>query len=607
MNILMIGNGFDLEHGLPTKYTDFLKFIKDFNQAYYSPSNETAISKFEDTYFLHFIERYKYIYNRTEIINALRKFIYGNLWINYFIKVHDEHLFHKENWIDFESEISSIVQTIEQLIKYYENYRLTGVEDHALYNFYMDALTKFIDKESLGMDNIRTCIQPMISDLNRLICALEIYVAYHINFIKIQYYSPDILYHSFDKMISFNYSDTYSRLYAVTYDDADYHFVHGRALHAGFLSSYALSQLENTLSSLESYMSQNNMVLGIDEYLPDDRKDKEVDFLPFKKYYQRIYKNTTSQYKDWLKEIDENPESNEQNTLHIFGHSLDITDGDILRDLINHKGIKTIIYYKTKQQLGQQITNLVKVLGSNTVIEKVYGSTSSIIFKCQSERNKIDDNSFKIYKDIARLKNIHIFSKESVEPLLSKINTNIDQQNLSYFCSQDMAITLLDALQRIGLGAKYFDKLLEITYALNKSSFFNCQQWAYMHYDRSFKCDEYTIRFIDCVNEHNSNVIINDPTKSYAYSKYEHIIHQKVNLNKDHYLMLIREIFQLFNKHPSNDSIWHYLVQISCGPAKEIAREAIQELINSTDNDYNIILCNHLKHLMDAYEYAHKD
>ena len=34
MNILMIGNGFDLEHDLPTKYTDFLKFVEDFKRAY---------------------------------------------------------------------------------------------------------------------------------------------------------------------------------------------------------------------------------------------------------------------------------------------------------------------------------------------------------------------------------------------------------------------------------------------------------------------------------------------------------------------------------------------------------------------------------------------
>ena len=34
MKILMIGNGFDLEHGLPTKYTDFLDYIITFRGYY---------------------------------------------------------------------------------------------------------------------------------------------------------------------------------------------------------------------------------------------------------------------------------------------------------------------------------------------------------------------------------------------------------------------------------------------------------------------------------------------------------------------------------------------------------------------------------------------
>ena len=31
MKILMIGNGFDLEHELPTKYTHFLEFVKNLS------------------------------------------------------------------------------------------------------------------------------------------------------------------------------------------------------------------------------------------------------------------------------------------------------------------------------------------------------------------------------------------------------------------------------------------------------------------------------------------------------------------------------------------------------------------------------------------------
>lgn len=32
MNVLVIGNGFDLAHGLPTKYGDFLDFLYHFKE-----------------------------------------------------------------------------------------------------------------------------------------------------------------------------------------------------------------------------------------------------------------------------------------------------------------------------------------------------------------------------------------------------------------------------------------------------------------------------------------------------------------------------------------------------------------------------------------------
>ena len=39
MKILMIGNGFDLEHYLPTKYTQFLEFVKKYRYAYLSANS----------------------------------------------------------------------------------------------------------------------------------------------------------------------------------------------------------------------------------------------------------------------------------------------------------------------------------------------------------------------------------------------------------------------------------------------------------------------------------------------------------------------------------------------------------------------------------------
>ena len=47
MNILVIGNGFDIAHGLPTKYSDFLNFIRK----YYQFKNADEISKLDEEKF----------------------------------------------------------------------------------------------------------------------------------------------------------------------------------------------------------------------------------------------------------------------------------------------------------------------------------------------------------------------------------------------------------------------------------------------------------------------------------------------------------------------------------------------------------------------------
>ena len=51
MKILMIGNGFDLEHYLPTKYTQFLEFVKKYRYAYLSANSvHKRLYDINDTY-----------------------------------------------------------------------------------------------------------------------------------------------------------------------------------------------------------------------------------------------------------------------------------------------------------------------------------------------------------------------------------------------------------------------------------------------------------------------------------------------------------------------------------------------------------------------------
>ena len=56
--------------------------------------------------------------------------------------------------------------------------------------------------------------------------------------------------------------------------------------------------------------------------------------------------------------------------LYIFVHSLDITDGYILRDLILNEKVFTTIYYKDKSTMKKQIVNLIKVIGEDELIKR---------------------------------------------------------------------------------------------------------------------------------------------------------------------------------------------------------------------------------------------
>lgn len=114
--------------------------------------------------------------------------------------------------------------------------------------------------------------------------------------------------------------------------------------------------------------------------------------------------------------------------MYIFGHSLDVTDGDILRDLINHRGMNTVIYYKNKKKLEQQITNLVKVLGSDTVIEKVYGNDSCITFQQQRKREIRIESEILIQSTILELNEMPAPGKELDKIVLNCIKKILNKK-----------------------------------------------------------------------------------------------------------------------------------------------------------------------------------
>lgn len=382
MNILVLGNGFDLAHDLPTSYREFLDFTKAYEK--YKDvcmAGESVKEEWEKAdeanrefivYFANLCDQKK------KLFVELNELTINNLWLKHFYDVRI-----KQGWIDFESEISRIIQILESVrIQVIEGKKagklvihVPKYQEEALQGFRVDSTIieslKFVDgtKERLH------------DDLNRLIRCLEIYLCDYVGNIEIENKHPDIEgLPIIDKVLSFNYTNTYEKLYAKN-PYVEYDYIHGRAT------------IENTVDS-------NNMVLGIDEYLKGAARNENIEFIEFKKFFQRIHKETGCLYRNWVdaiesgeaisetiaiyKEQEKTVRETKQVNFHkvfFFGHSLDVTDKDVIRDMILSNKVKTTIFYRDKADYGQKITNLVKIIGQDELIKRTGGANKSIYFK----------------------------------------------------------------------------------------------------------------------------------------------------------------------------------------------------------------------------------
>ena len=452
MNILVIGNGFDLAHELPTTYQDFLKFVEVMKQVL---SGETEASRIDWKDIDFRIEeqiRYILLLGSDEIILQKRKWeklIVDNCWIEYFLQCQS---YIGENWIDFESEISKVIQEFDNNFEnvdlnsnvyreklpniffrdffvrntdvLHDSIQLKFVEEIEEKNIkhsvseYSERLKKYEElypiEESQEIE-YKEIIRRLEVDLNKLILALEIYIANYVDKLIVEQKSPDIIqlleeveeYERLDTFISFNYSHTLNRVYGVGIKQIDnggnFDFIHGEA---------------------RTDASRNNMILGIDEYIKGKKKNKNLLFLAYKKYYQRIYKETGNQSKCWADTIKKEYTSYKKkikeaktrslyhdsasdplvsrgyfrvpndaiykiHNLYIFGHSLDITDKDILKSLILNDNVHTTIFYHNEEAHAKQIANLVKVIGQDELIRRTGGGTKTIEFKQQQDMDNI--------------------------------------------------------------------------------------------------------------------------------------------------------------------------------------------------------------------------
>lgn len=378
MNILVLGNGFDLAHGLPTTYKDFLDFANVVEKI-----SKNEASKCDSIPNGEMIKWYidEKINGDKSIYNELESLIKDNVWLRHFNAVYESRKRDgKDGWIDFESEISSAIQALDGALDDVKEYIRKGKDRGHIQPYQFEALKYLINREkskydsiSFNIEDISVFKEQFLKDLNRLTRCLEIYLSDYVNNLPVSKKLPDIDGLKIDKVLSFNYTNTYERLYGKDNPDIEYDYIHGKADIAHDINSC-------------------NLVLGIDEYLPEGERDENIEFIQFKKFYQRIYKKTGCKYLDWINGYSTRLNDTRRNkfnqvvedfNIYTFGHSLDITDKDILSKLILAKYARTISFHFNQDALGNQIANLVKVIGQDNLISMVHGKHARIVLQQQ--------------------------------------------------------------------------------------------------------------------------------------------------------------------------------------------------------------------------------
>lgn len=395
MNLLVIGNGFDLAHGMPTRYIDFLYFmgllINKMPKLYSGYLTENYYEELDSTNVKECLRKYRHAFpssanniseifkvsfNNIQVNKTLINAINENDWLKYFFFIYRVLVSEKNNWIDFESELS------KALIYINNNFTMETLKSgmpisrdkiklviggyhrlsHKTVNFYNFITKNHIDKNTLCDEP--ECIDFLRKELfnylyNQLILfsqILRIYLSIIENQ-KIIPFTPIFNLNNKHFLLSFNYTQTIFNLYPKIYKNL-------------YGSDFINGKISNTDTS------QCNIILGI-----DSSKIKNIDtfcdnnMYKFFKYAQRAIFDFSQGLPLWLNGIYdyadpdvpfyiEDLNLDDELYTDIIGHSLDVTDKHILYKVITHSDYVRIFYFNEADRINK-IKNLIKILGQS--------------------------------------------------------------------------------------------------------------------------------------------------------------------------------------------------------------------------------------------------
>ena len=583
MNILIIGNGFDLAHKLPTKYTDFLDFLENVRILKEEmPQNLEQLSdKIDEN-----LRQYLFNSNSSRLdinskhqnyITEMYELSKDNLWITWFNQERKLNKTLGKYWIDFEAEISKVIQKIESTLlelspieECIDNYNELRFElnKYPIFNLFINKIYDIDKSDEINMERIT---EKLHNDLNKLIRCFEIYLEDFVKNIDISQLSLDIYNLNVDKILTFNYTNTYQKLY---YTDVDCDHIHGKA------------DINNNIES-------DNMVLGIDDYLNEDEKFTNTNFIEFKKYYQRLIKGTNCDYKKWIDEINQTKSFTKHN-VYIFGHSLASTDRDVLLDFIENEKTIITIYYNNSNQYSDQICNLVHLIGPDKLNEWVHQAKPKIKLVKQLPMINIDDSGWRIMRDIRDCSELFKLSGQEIEYKINEIKDHLDNSDKTYFRKQRNVIDLFVAITTSGyIDNNLTDQMLNMAkdlYGSTKNETYSPSEFKRVG-NSPQRYQKIISNFIDLVNTYNAD----KKAKSYHISdsdsceKIFSLLEAGMKIDEQQAILLIEDIIK-GSKHSykSNKEMWRCVLYLISYANSEKLIEIMSNHISGDNNLYRI-------------------
>ena len=416
MNILIVGNGFDLSHYLPTKYDHFMlamKAIEDWKESQGEMGFDDLFSSLyeKETYFFGYTKA-MYKTDETKIsvdkIKELKGQLKENVWYQYF----SDHVREVKTWIDFEQKIEEVLVAIAGFIA-----DIDKANTHAEVRNYLNFNSKeqwkikeknfnilsffglWADEEYVSMATIGASVKSKRTNLNTIFCHrndikngfnpeffLELAHSQLEKFIEVFNLYLELIVDKLipicnvkieakewilpDKIYSFNYTNTYQKFYA---QSADTDFLHGR------------------------FGKDQNIVLGVSEL--QDESLKKLKAYGFTKYHQKLFKDTDylfldsykNQIRENLLELEKHRENSYESVqisqayfnkitqmgkldlnFFIWGHSLDVSDRDYIVDLFSlndgmDRNVRVMVYYFDKNAKFSLLNNLLTILEKDKV------------------------------------------------------------------------------------------------------------------------------------------------------------------------------------------------------------------------------------------------